>query len=268
MTSTAQLKEYQKAAWSAGDYVAVAGATVIASELLVAAVDVRPGDRVLDAACGSGNAMLAAARRFAEVTALDFSPAMLAEARHRAGVERTQVRLVEGDLESLPFPDGYFDVVLSAFGAMFSPDQVRTAAELARVCRPGGRIGIASWTAEGALGQLFSVAARHVPATPGVASPTAWGDPDQLAMLFGAAVTGISCTRRQVMFCYHSPEHWMRHFKDHFGPTRMMFSILPARLAEPLERELIGMWDGLNQATDGRLVAPVEYLEAVLTTSN
>lgn len=266
MTGAAALKEYQKTAWSTGDYVAVAGSAVLASELLIEAADVRPGDRVLDAACGSGNALIAAGRRFATVTGLDFAPSMLLDARRRADVERVAAELVEGDLEALPFADGTFDVVVSAFGAMFAPDQRRTAAELVRVCRPGGRVGLASWTAQGALGRLFTIAARYVPATPGVASPTAWGEPDHLRTLFGDAICDMVCLRREMMFRYHSPEHWMRHFKEHFGPTRMMFSVLPRRLAEPLERDLVGMWDDLNRATDGRLVAPVEYLEVVLTT--
>jgi SAM-dependent methyltransferase len=267
MTGTASLKEYQKAAWSAGDYVAVAGATVLASELLIEAVNVRPGDRVLDAACGSGNALIAAGRRFANVTGLDFAPAMLEQARQRAEVERIRAQFVEGDLEAMPFPDGDFDVVLSAFGAMFAPDQQRTADELVRVCRPGGHIGLASWTADGALGRLFTIAARYIPATPGVPSPTAWGDAGHLARLFGGAVCDIACTRREVVFRYHSAQQWLRHFQEHFGPTRMMFAVLPRRLAEPLERDLLGLWDDLNRASDGSLIAPVEYLEAVLTKS-
>ena len=265
MTGAAFLKEYQKAAWSAGDYVAVAGSTVIASELLLEAVDVRPGEQVLDAACGSGNATIAAARRFAEVTGLDFSSTMLDQARRRLDAEHETATLVEGDLEALPFPDGAFDVVVSAFGAMFAPDHRRTAGELLRVCRQRGRIGLASWTPDSALGRLFAIASRYVPATPGLRSPTAWGDPDHLRTLFGDRVAEITCARRAVTFRYHSAEHCMQHFKDHFGPTRMTFSVLPRRLAEPLEQDLVRMWTDLNLATDGRLVAPVEYLEAVLT---
>ncbi len=265
MSQTASLKKYQKAAWSAGDYVSVAGSTVIASEMLLEAVDVRPGERVLDAACGSGNATIAAARRFAEVTGLDFSPTMLAEARRRLDVERLTATLTEGDVEALPFPDGHFDVVISAFGAMFAPNQQRTAAELMRVCRPGGRIGLASWSPDGALGRLFTAAARYIPPTPGVPSPTAWGDPEQLRDLFGSRVTEAVTIPRDFIFRYHSPQHWLAHFKEHFGPTRMTFAILPQRIADQLERDLIDMWDDLNRATDGRLIAPVGYLEAVLT---
>jgi ubiquinone/menaquinone biosynthesis C-methylase UbiE len=264
MTGTASLKKYQKAAWSAGDYVAVAGSTVISSELLLEAVDVRPGEQVLDAACGSGNATIAAARRFADVIGLDFSAAMLRHARRRLDVEHGTAGLVEGDLEALPFLDDAFDVVVSAFGAMFAPDHRRTAAELLRVCRQRGRIGLASWTPDSALGRLLAIASRYVPTTPGMRSPTAWGDPDYLRTLFGDLVTEVACTRRAVTFRYHSPGHWMQHFKEHFGPTRMTFSVLPRRLAEPLEQDLVGMWTDLNQATDGGLVAPVEYLEAVL----
>jgi SAM-dependent methyltransferase len=265
MNRMGSLKEHQRTAWSAGDYVSVAGSTVITSEMLLEAVDIRPGERVLDAACGSGNATIAAARRFAVVTGLDFSPPMLAEARRRLDVERLTATLVEGDVEALPFPDADFDVVVSAFGAMFAPDQRRTAAELLRVCRPGGRIALASWTTDGALGRLFSIASTYVPPTPGVPGPTSWGDPDELRALFGDGVVDLRAVRREFMFRYHSPEHWLAHFREHFGPTRMMFSVLPERMARRLERDLLGIWDDLNRATDGRLIAPVGYLEAVLT---
>ncbi|MEV6596480.1 class I SAM-dependent methyltransferase [Actinoplanes sp. NPDC051346] len=267
MTASNSLKEYQKAAWSAGDYNVVAGSTVIAAELLLEAVDVLPGERVLDAACGSGNATLAAVRRFADVVGLDFSPTMLAEARRRLDTEGGVAELVEGDVERLPFPDEHFDVVLSAFGAMFAPDQRRTAAELLRVCKPGGRIGLACWSPRGALGRLFDIAARYLPPTPGVPTPTAWGDVEQLRSLFGEGVEHIRWSDRDFIFRYHSPEHWMTHFREHFGPTRMTLSALPQRLAVRLERDLVAMWDEYNRATDGRLVAPVRYLEAVLTKS-
>ncbi|WP_327365655.1 class I SAM-dependent methyltransferase [Streptomyces sp. NBC_01217] len=258
------LKDFQKAGWSAGDYTSVAGSTVIASEQLMETLDIRPGSRVLDAACGSGNATIAAARRFADVTGLDFSPAMLEAARRRLEVERVDADLVEGDVEHLPFDEGEFDVVTSAFGAMFAPDQKRTAAELLRVCRPGGRIGLACWTQNGALGELFRVMSDYIPPTPGVPKPTDWGDPEALHELFGEGVTEIRSATRDFVFRYRSPEHWMDHFRSNFGPTRMTFSVLPKSRAAALERDLIAMWHGRNRASDGCLVAPVEYLEAVL----
>ncbi|MGH3927375.1 MAG: class I SAM-dependent methyltransferase [Pseudonocardiaceae bacterium] len=259
------LKRYQQAAWSAGDYTSVAGSTVIASELLVETLDIYPNERVLDAACGSGNATIAAARRFADVTGLDFAPDLLADARRRLDIERASATLVEGDLEELPFEDASFDVVVSAFGAMFAPDQKRTAAELLRVCRPGGRIGLACWTKDGALGQLFQVMSSYIPPTPGVRSPTDWGNPDRLRELFGDGVAGIHSATRDFIFRYRSPEHWLDHFKKHFGPTSMTFAVLPPDVASVLERDLLAIWPALNRATNGCLVAPVEYLEAIVT---
>ncbi|MEV4470090.1 class I SAM-dependent methyltransferase [Nonomuraea salmonea] len=261
---SSSLKHYQRSAWSAGDYTSVAGTTTIASELLIEHLDVRPGERVLDAACGSGNATIACARRFADVTGLDFSASMLEDARRRMEAERVSARLIEADVENIPLPDGDFDVVVSAFGAMFAPDQKRTAAELLRVCRPGGRIGLASWTATGSLGGLFEIMSRYIPPTPGTPQPTGWGDPDRLRELFGDGIAGIRTARRDFVFRYRSPEHWLEHFKTNFGPTSMVFSVLPPRQAAALERDLIEMWAPWNRATDGALIAPVEYLEAIL----
>ncbi|WP_171055265.1 class I SAM-dependent methyltransferase [Nonomuraea sp. KC401] len=262
---SSSLKHYQRSAWSAGDYTSVAGTTTIASELLAERLDVRPGERVLDAACGSGNATIACARRFAQVTGLDFSATMLEDAQRRMAAERVSARLMEADIEDIPLPDADFDVVLSAFGAMFAPDQKRTAAELLRVCKPGGRIGLASWTAGGSLGGLFDVMSRYIPPTPGTPQPTDWGDPDRLRALFGDGIADFRATRRDFVFRYRSPEHWLEHFKTNFGPTSMVFSVLTPRQATALERDLIDMWRPWNRATDGALVAPVEYLEAILT---
>jgi SAM-dependent methyltransferase len=262
--TTARLKDFQKAAWSAGDYTLVAGSTVIASEQLVEVADIGPGDKVLDAACGSGNATIAAARRLADVTGLDFSAAMLSDAGRRLESERAPARLVEGDLEDLPFADGGFDVVTSAFGAMFAPNQKVVASELLRVCRPGGRIALASWSGGGAMGRLFARMARYVPPTPGVSDPTTWGDPAGLATLFGDDAKFLHCEEREFVFRYHSPQHWMDQFRTHFGPTRLTFEMLPARLADALSADLVEMWSEFNRVTDGRLVAPVRYLEAVL----
>ncbi|MBB5083628.1 class I SAM-dependent methyltransferase [Nonomuraea endophytica] len=263
-TRASSLKDYQRSAWSGGDYTSVAGTTTIASELLVERLDVRPGERVLDAACGSGNATIACARRFADVTGLDFSATMLKDAGRRLAAERVSAELIEADIENIPLPDSGFDVVVSAFGAMFAPDQKRTAAELLRVCRPGGRIGLACWTAVGSLGGLFDIMSRYIPPTPGTPQPTAWGDPSQLRELFGDGIDELGATRREFVFRYRSPQHWLEHFKTNFGPTSMVFSVLPPRQSAALERDLIDMWRSWNRASDGTLVAPVEYLEAVL----
>lgn len=257
-------KRHQRRAWAEGDYTSVAGSTVIASELLMEKLDIRPAQRLLDAACGSGNATLAATRRFADVTGVDFAEELLRDARVRLAAEHLTASLVLGDLEALPFADGSFDAVVSAFGVMFAPRQEHAATELVRVCRPGGRIGLASWTAEGALGELFRVMSRYVPPTPGVPLPTAWGSPERIEELFGASARLVHSRTREFVFRYHSPEHWMHRFKTQFGPTKLTFSVLPEETATALQRDLLNIWPSRNRASDGCLVAPVEYREAIL----
>ncbi|HEX5053298.1 MAG TPA: methyltransferase domain-containing protein [Planctomycetota bacterium] len=261
----AAIKVRQRAAWSSGDY-AVVGATVqVVAETLCAAVDLRPGQRVLDVATGSGNTALAAARCFTEVTAVDWVPALLARGRERAAAERLLVVFRDGDAESLPFADASFDAVLSTFGVMFAPDQQRAANELVRVCKPGGRIGLANWTPEGVLGESFRVIARHAPPPAGLEPAVSWGNETHLRKLFGAAAASLRCTRKQFVFRYRSFEHWLDLFRTYYGPMHKMFAALDAAGQAALAGDLRQLLTSRNTSGDATLVYPGEYLEVVVT---
>jgi SAM-dependent methyltransferase len=199
------VKRRQQAAWSSGDYAVVGTTLQIVGEELCEALDLRAGWKVLDVAAGNGNASLAAARRWCDVVATDYVPALLGRARERADAERLRIAFREADAEALPFPDGSFDAVVSTFGAMFTPDQERAAAELVRVCRPGGKIGLANWTPEGFVGQLFKAIGRHVPPPAGARSPAQWGTGARLAELFEAHAASIRTAQRHFVFRYRSP---------------------------------------------------------------
>ncbi len=213
-----KLKQRQHAAWSAGDYAVIGSTLQIVGEALCEAVDLRAGERVLDVAAGNGNAALAAARRHARVTALDYVPALLERAGARAVADGLELELLEGDAERLPLPDGSFDVVLSTFGVMFTPDQERAARELARVCRPGGRIGLACWTPDGFIGQLFKVIGTFVPPPAVARSPASWGTEQRLEQLFDGSIADLRTTRRQFAFRYASAAHWIEVFRTYYGP--------------------------------------------------
>jgi SAM-dependent methyltransferase len=215
----ATIKQRQQAAWAAGDYAAVGARLLLTAELLCEAVDLRAGQRVLDVACGSGNASLAAARRFCQVTGVDYVPALLERARQRAQAEGLEASFQEGDAEALAFPDASFDVVLSTCGAMFAPDQERTASELLRVCRPGGRIGMVNWVPDGYVGELFRTIGRYLPPPPGLRPPVLWGSQDRLRELFGHDVT-ISAPRRSFLWRWPSAEHQAEFFATFYGPTQ------------------------------------------------
>jgi len=261
----AAIKQRQQQTWAAGDFARVATSLVIVGETLCEAVDLRAGSRVLDVACGSGTAALAAARRFCDVTGVDYVPALLERGRERAAAERLEVEFVEGDAEALPFGDASFDVVLSTFGVMFAPDQARAAAELLRVCRPGGTIGLANWTPEGRSGQVFRIAARYVPPPPGLAPPTRWGTDEGLRTLIGDGIRDLSIERRNFVSRYRSPEHWLAFFREYFGPTKRAFEAIDAAARESLAADLLDLMRQANQADDGTLVASSEYLEVVAT---
>jgi SAM-dependent methyltransferase len=261
----AAIKRRQQTVWASGDFAVVGTTLQIVGESLAEAADVRAGERVLDVAAGNGNATLAAARRFAEVTSTDYVPALLDKGAARARAEGLSVRFQEADVEELPFPDGSFDVVLSTFGAMFAPDQRRTATEMLRVLRPGGRIGLANWTPEGFIGRLFKLIGRHVPPPAGVASPALWGVESHVAGLFDPLVAAISTVRRRFNFRYRSPAHWVQVFRDYYGPTHMAFAALDAGGQQALERDLLALLGETNTAGDRSLVVPAEYLEIVVT---
>ena len=222
------IKQKQQATWASGDFAVVGTTLQIVGESLAEAADIRADERVLDVAAGNGNATLAAARRFARVTSTDYVPALLDRGRERARAEGLAVRFQEADVEELPFPDGSFDAVLSTFGAMFAPDQARTAREMMRVLRPGGRLGMANWTPDGFIGRLFKVIGGHVPPPAGLKSPALWGSEAHLAELFGASAAQIRCERRVFNFRYRSAAHWVQVFRDYYGPTHKAFAALDA----------------------------------------
>jgi SAM-dependent methyltransferase len=262
----AAIKQKQQATWASGDFAVVGTTLQIVGESLAEAVDVHAGERVLDVAAGNGNATLAAARRFAEVTSTDYVPALLDRGRDRARAEGLAVRFLEADVEELPFADGSFDAVLSTFGAMFAPDHRRTASEMLRVVRPGGRIGMANWTPEGFIGRLFKVIGAHVPPPAGVQSPALWGTEAHLRALFGPAVS-IRSERRHFSFRYRSAAHWIQVFRDYYGPTLKAFAALDAAGQDALARDITALLAQLNTAGSASLVVPSEYLEIVVTKS-
>lgn len=262
---TAALKARQRAAWSSGDYAVVGTTLQIVGEQLCEAMDLRAGQRVLDVAAGNGNVALAAARRWCEVVATDYVPALLDRARERAAADRLSMAFQEADAEDLPFPDGGFDAVVSTFGVMFTPAHERAAAEMARVCRPGGRIGMANWTPEGFIGQLFKTIGTHLPPPAGARSPALWGTEAHLTALFGDTAAGIEATRRHFTFRYRSPEHWLQVFRTLYGPVLKTFAALPEDGQAALERDLLALVGRFNRSGDTTMVVPSEYLEVVVT---
>jgi ubiquinone/menaquinone biosynthesis C-methylase UbiE len=259
------IKAKQQAAWSSGDYAVVGTTLQIVGEALCEAVDLRSAERVLDVACGNGNAALAAARRFAHVTGVDYVPALLSRAASRAAAEGATLDLREGDAEELPFPDGAFDVVLSTFGVMFAPDQERSARELLRVCRHGGRIGLANWTPDGFVGQMFKVVGAHVPPPAGLRGPALWGTEPRLAELFGAESRQLRSERRSFTFRYRSTAHWLEIFRSWYGPIHRAFAALAPDGQAALAADLGALVERFNVARDGTMVVPSAYLEAVIT---
>ena len=259
------VKAKQQAAWSAGDYAIVGRTLQIVGENLCEAVNLRAGERVLDVAAGNGNATLAAARHFAEVTSTDYVPALLERGRARAEAEGLQVTFREADAEALPFADSTFDVVLSTFGVMFTPDQARAAREMLRVCRPGGRIGLANWTPGSFIGELFKVLGRYLPPAAGLRSPALWGTEERLKELFSEAEASIQATPRFFNFRYRSPAHWMEVFRTFYGPVNRAFLALDTPRQDELERDILNLLARFDRGGAGGLVVPSEYLEVVVT---
>ena len=259
------IKSKQNAAWSAGDYAVVGTTLQIVGEGLAESLDLRSGQRVLDIAAGNGNFTLAAARRWAEVTSSDYVPALLARGEERARAERLEVRFQEADAEDLPFAEASFDVVGSTFGVMFTADQDKAAAEMLRVCRGGGKIGLANWTPDGFIGALFKLIGRYLPPPEGLKSPALWGTASRLEELFGAGASDIRLTERRFAFRYRSPEHWLEVFRSYYGPLYKTLGALDDERGAALCRELIELIGRFNQATDGTMVVPSDYLEAVIT---
>ncbi|MCB1926665.1 MAG: class I SAM-dependent methyltransferase [Rhodocyclaceae bacterium] len=258
------VKKKQHAAWSSGNYAVVGTTLQIVGESLCEALDLRAGESVLDVAAGNGNSTLAAARRWADVVSTDYVPQLLERARQRADAEGLQVQFEQADVEQLPYQDGEFDVVMSSFGVMFTPDQKRAAAEMARVCRAGGRIGLANWTPASFVGQIFKVIGRYLPPPAGVASPALWGTEAHLETLFEGRCREIRSETRQFVFRYRSAAHWLDVFRAYYGPMHKAFEAVDPTLRDSLAQDLIALAERFNRATDGTLVAPADYIEVVV----
>jgi SAM-dependent methyltransferase len=271
MTQTAEetttyletVKGRQQQAWSSGDYHAVAARIHLTAEHLCDTADLHAGWRVLDVATGSGNAAIAAARLGCEVVGLDYVPALLERARVRAEAEGLELELVEGDAEALPFPDASFDAVTSVFGVMFTPDHARAAAELLRVCRPGGTIALASWTPESFLGQVFRTLGRHVPPPAAVPSPMLWGTEDHLRTLFGDGICSLETAERTFTFRFPSPEDYVAFFRRWYGPTLKAFAALEGEAADALEADLVEVARRFDRLGSDAAAISSTYIEAV-----
>ena len=259
------LKTRQQAAWSSGDYAVIGTTLQLVGEQLAEACDLRWDERVLDVAAGNGNATLAAARRGAQVTSTDYVASLLDRGAERARAERLEVTFQAADAEALPFADASFDAVLSTFGVMFAPDHAKSASEMARVCRPGGRIGLANWTPEGFIGQVFKTLGRHLPPPAGVQPPSLWGVQAHLQSLFGDRADKIAVTPRVFNFRYRSAAHFIEVFRTWYGPIHKAFAALPAAGAQALEADLAELINRLNRAGAGSLVVPSDYVEVVIT---
>ena len=259
------VKARQHGAWSSGDYAIVGTTLQIVGEQLCEALDLRSGQKVLDVAAGNGNVSLAAARRWCDVVATDYVPALLRRAGERAAADGLRIELREADAEALPFADGGFDAVVSTFGVMFTADQERAAAELVRVCRPGGKIGLANWTPDGFIGQVFKTIGRHLPPPAGVKSPALWGTGARIAELFGPHAVSVQAEPREFVFRYGSPEHWLEIFKTYYGPLLKTFAALDPTGRTALTADLMELVGRFNRAGDGTMVVPGEYLEIVVT---
>jgi len=258
----AVVKARQQAMWASGDFAIIGTTLQIVGESLCEAVDLEAGTRVLDVACGNGNAALAAARRWCQATGLDYVPELLEGARERARAERLELELVEGDAERLPFEDATFDVALSTYGIMFAPDQERAAREVVRVVKPGGTIGLANWTPDGFIGQLLGTVGKHVPPPAGVASPIQWGTEARLADLF-PAVRSIRATRKEFVFRYESAGHFIDVFRRFYGPTHKAFGALNPEGQARLAADIADLSSRFNRRATS-FVVPAEYLEIVI----
>jgi ubiquinone/menaquinone biosynthesis C-methylase UbiE len=253
------LRDKQQQIWSSGDYNKIAAITVPVSEHLVDHAGLAPGERVLDVATGTGHAVLAAARRSCQVTGIDYVPGLLDIARRRAAAEDLDARFVEADAEKLPFPDGSFDVALSAIGVMFSADHERAAAELVRVCRPGGRIGLASWTAEGFVGQILATVGRHVSPPAGAQPPTRWGNEGVVATLLGDRVRDVSSVTATVTQRFSDAESFADLFLTYYGPTYAAAQRLPEDGRAALRADLVALASGANRGSGDGVVLDWEY---------
>ena len=259
------LKARQQGAWSSGDYAVVGTTLQIVGEQLCEALDLRSGQKVLDVAAGNGNATLAAARRWCDVVSTDYVPSLLARGQSRAAAEGLSVKFEEADAEALSFADASFDAVVSTFGVMFTPDQDKAASELLRVCKRGGKIGLANWTPDGFIGQVFKTLGKYLPPPDGAKSPALWGTEARISEMFGPAAASINTERRHFVFRYRSPDHFLDVFKNYYGPMLKAFAALDPTNQQGLRNDLLALIGRMNRAEDGTMVVPSEYLEIVIT---
>lgn len=253
-----------RATWMAGDFGKIAQSYAPGAADFIARLHFGPGDRVLDVACGTGNLTIPAARRGARVTGLDIAPNLLDQAKGWAEAEGLTVSLDEGNAEEMPYDDGAFDAVVSMFGAMFSPRPEQTAAELARVCRSGGRIAMANWTPDGFIGQMFKIVASHVPPAPGLPSPLLWGTEAKVAERLRGQLADLYCTQRTITFNFpFDPAATVACFRTYYGPTVHAFAALAPEAQHVLQSELEALWTQHNRAQDGTTQVDSTYLEVI-----
>lgn len=259
------LKTRQQAAWSSGDYAIVGSTLQIVGEQLCEAIDLKSGSKVLDVAAGNGMMSLAAARRWCDVTSTDYVPALLDRGRARANAEGMTISFEEADAENLPFDDNSFDTVVSTFGVMFTPNQERAAAELMRVCKPKGQIGLANWTPDGFIGQVFKTLGKYLPPPAGARSPAMWGTRMRLTEMFDAGARSIKAESRLFNFRYRSPAHFLDVFKNYYGPVLKAFAALEPARQDELYNDMHALIVRMNRSGDATMVVPSEYLEVVIT---
>ncbi|KQR81609.1 SAM-dependent methyltransferase [Burkholderia sp. Leaf177] len=264
VTDLAAVKARQQSAWSTGNYAVVGTTLQIVGENLCEALDLRAGSRVLDVAAGNGNATLAAARRWCDVTSTDYVGSLLEAGRARAMAEGLAVQFEEADAEALPYADASFDIVMSTFGVMFTPNQAQAASELMRVCKPGGRIGLANWTPDSFIGQVFKTIGKYIPPLAGVRSPALWGTQARLNELFGDNARSMAAKSRDFTFRYRSPAHFVEIFRTYYGPMNKAIAALEGEKQAAFLGDLMTLIDNRNRSGDATLVLPSEYLEVVV----
>jgi SAM-dependent methyltransferase len=269
MSDEVDLKPVRQAmqqTWSKGDFSVVATIVMPPADELAEALDIVPGERVLDVACGSGNGAIAAARRaWGNTVGVDFVPELLERGRERAAAERLEIDFVEGDAADLPFDDAEFDVVMSIYGAMFAPEHEKTAAELLRVCKPGGRIGMANWVPDGCVGEMFSTTAKHAPPPVPITPPPLWGTEEHLRELFGDGISDLQVERRTSVQRFYSVDHWLEVFRSYFGPTMLAFERVGPDGEAALEADLRELLERYNRAGERALVLEADYLQVIAT---
>lgn len=259
------IKKKQQLTWASGNYAKVGSTLQLSGELLCEAMDLRSGATVLDVAAGNGNATLAAARRHCNVTSTDYVRELLDQSAERAQADGFPIQYQVADAENLPFMDGQFDNVMSTFGVMFTPNQAQSASEMLRVCRAGGKIGLANWTPDGFIGQLFKLIGKYVTPPAGLSSPALWGTEAFIHTHFGHGADAIEIEQREFCFRYLSPEHWLDVFRTYYGPTHKAFGALPEAEQALLAADILELINKHNVATDGTMKLPSTYLQIVIT---